>query len=337
MLTTVVFLWSSAGLPSPSLGPSASQLGDLGDFGAAHGLSFLALSSRGRPSGLPANEAVVVDEIEAELEQARTALSALEEGTALVRLSRVESQLLAHPHLPQAAFLMGECLALRAVATREQSPALSVAFEARRQALEGPRATAFGDMATPHQPAPRLDLTVQGLAPLDELELDGAALGTARHVQLAAGLHHARVWRHGRPIFAAFSEVVSEQQALTVDAPTLEPCSAEDLDGGGMRPGSVLCPRWAKVRAEPSGIGVAMCEQARCGAFTHWERHAPAPFRPIAAERGGLPTWAGFALAGAGLALATSVVLWQAGTFDRGRPTAATWEYGGLNPQGLRF
>jgi hypothetical protein len=39
------------------------------------------------------------------------------------------------------------------------------------------------------------------------------------------------------------------------------------------------------------------------------------------------------------LAAATTVVLWQAGAFDRKPTRAATWEYGGLDPQaqGLRF
>jgi hypothetical protein len=51
-----------------------------------------------------------------------------------------------------------------------------------------------------------------------------------------------------------------------------------------------------------------------------------------------LPSWAGFALAGAGVLAASSLLLWQAGAFDRGHAASATWEYGGLNPQAaVRF
>src|SRR5687767_2661448 len=88
-----------------------------------------------------------VDSLEAALEQARTALSALEEDTALPLLRRVEAELLAHPHLPQAAFLMAECLALQAQAIRPRDPALAQQLEQSRASLEGSRASAFGDAA----------------------------------------------------------------------------------------------------------------------------------------------------------------------------------------------
>jgi hypothetical protein len=288
------------------------------------------------------NDQARVLSLEGELEQARTALSALEEARANERLSRVEADLLAHPYLPQATFLMGECLALQAQAARERDPARALLLEARREVLEGPRARAFGESAP--QPAPSAVSTrsLSGLAAVDELELDGAALisGT-RQVELAAGLHHVRVFRHGRAIFAKFVSVEPNQEALSLDAPALVPCSAEDLEGVAANqaiPRGVSCERWAQVRADiGGGIGVALCERDHCGAFTHWQRRAPAPFAPIAIDRRNLPSWAGFALAGASVLVATSLVLWQAGAFDHGHPTATTWEYGGLNPQAVRF
>jgi len=265
-----------------------------------------------RPLGLPGYDAALVDALEGDLEQARTALSALEEGAAGERLSRVHAQLLSHPHLPQAAFLMGECLTLEARAARERDPALALELQAERAALEGPRASAFGETTAAPSLSPQLSLTVKGLGPGDELELDGTSIATTeREVKLAAGL------------------------------PKLTPCSAEDLSDAAetphATPSGVACARWAKVRAERGGIGVALCEHDRCGAFVHWEQRAPAPFAPIAVEHRRWPSWAGFALAGAGVIAASSLVLWQAGAFDRGRPTAATWEYGGLNPQAIRF
>jgi hypothetical protein len=122
-------------------------------------------------------------------------------------------------------------------------------------------------------------------------------------------------------------------------------CSAEDLervprapiDGRSAVPVGIACERWARVRQTGSGIAVSMCTRSQCGPFLDWQRRATAPFTPIAVERQRFPTWAGFALVGASALLASSVVLWQAGAFERGRPAAASWEFGGLNPQGLRF
>jgi hypothetical protein len=316
----------------------------LDDFGAAHGVHFvtLAAGAAGRPLGLPAYDAALADKLEAELEQARTALSALEESAANERLDRVHSQLLSHPHLPQAAWLMAECLSLQAQAARDHDPTLALKLDADRAALEGPRASAFGETTPVPAPAARLTLSIEGLETSDELELDGASLpGNSRRVSVAPGLHHARVWRGGRPIFATFVSVAPEQTTLMLAAPKLRPCSAEDLLGAAeapeAKPAGVACPRWAKVRSEPGGIGVAFCEHERCGDFVHWVQRTPAPFAPIRVEHQGWPSWAGFALAGAGVLAASSLVLWQAGAFDRGRPTAASWEYGGLNPQTIRF
>jgi hypothetical protein len=360
VVNTVVFLWISAAAGNTTNGfadrswpagaslayvsaePDREALSTLRDYGGTRGLSFrpLTASVPGRPLGLPGYEPAVVDAIEAELEQARTALSALEEASASARLSRVESQLLAHPHLPQAPFLMGECLALQAQGGREQNPSLAGALEERRAALEGPRAAAFG--ATPATSSPaiaRVELDVMGLGPEDELELDGAARADARHVSLLPGLHHARVWRRGRPIFAAFLEVVAQQRTLALAAPPLIACGPEDLEGATAEsPPAIACARWAKVRDEKPGIGVALCEHQRCSAFEHWERRPASPFTPIAVDRRtGLPGWASFTIAGAAALLTTGLVLWQAGAFEHGRPNAATWEYSGLNPQGLHF
>jgi hypothetical protein len=350
---TVVFLWTSVLLvagPQPRSAATGQviaehALSDLRDFGAARGLSFVA-APESRPSGLPANDAALVDQLEGELEQARTALSTLEESAASARLSRVEAQLLSHPHLPQAGFLMGECLALQAQAAREQQPARARALDLRRLALEGPRAAAFGDASPAAGTVPPIAVTVQGLGEQDELELDGRSWpAPVTQVTLVPGLHHARVWRGGRPIFATFAEVSGEAARLELGVPKLVACSAEDLAAvpretrAAKLPNSIACAQWAEVREEGGGIGVALCERNHCGAFVHWQRHATAPFTPIAVERPRWPTWTGFAIAGATVVLASGLVLWQAGAFDRGQPT--TWQYSGLYPgsaaQGVRF
>jgi len=365
---TVVFLWiSAAGVlpgvagPSPDLpgvagltprsvhdGRGGAGLGraaaDLRDLGAARGVSFVPVPAA-RPYGLPANDAALVDSLEAELEQARTALSALEEASASTRLHKVQAELLAHPHLPQAAFLMAECLALQAQAARPQNPGEAAALELQRLALEGPRAAAFGESAVALPASASITLALQGLRAADELELDGARLAAGvTRVALAPGLHHLRVWRAGEPIFATFSQLTSEQTTLVLAVPPLVPCSAEDLrrvprtlDEPASLPPGIECARWARVQETGVGIAVSWCSHSQCGAYLPWQERPVAPFTPIAVEAQRFPAWVGFAIAGASALLASSVVLWQAGAFERGRPAAATWEYGGLNPQGSRF
>jgi len=354
---TVVFLISvlgsrgsvpeSRGSVPESRGPSPApvvltpqSLDALHDYGAARGLSFVPLAS-GPTGGLPAYDAALVDRLESELEQARTSLSALEEEAAKQRLGRIEAELVAHPHLPQVAFLMAECLALKAQAAGATPQATE--WREQREAIEGPRALAFAEAQSGasggHTPMP---LVLEGLAAADQVELDGQEQASGeRRVNLLPGLHHFRVLRAGRPVFAAFRTVQVVQQALTLEVPPLVPCSHDDLASvdarllaaGAPPPAGVACERFAIVRPESNGVSVALCGSKGCGPFVHWQRRPkPAPFAPIASDRSRLPSWASFAIAGAGAALATSLVLWQSGALDRGQRTAGTLEYGGLNP-----
>lgn len=339
---TVVFLWISA---APASAPLPAQLDALRDYGAARGLAFVPLGSApGRPTGgagYDDRDAALVDRLEAELEQARTALSALEEQAAGQLLTRVEAELFAHPHLPQAAFLMAECLALQERAAEAEEEPYAAELRARRAALEGPRAAAFGEASgASGASATGATVDIVGLDASDELEIDGQALAGARRAALVPGLHHVRVLRGGRPVFAAFHELAAEQAQLALQVPELRPCSYDDLRSvnreamaqGGSPPAGVACRRWALARPEPGGVGVALCKGASCGPFVHWQRRAePGPFVPLV-DRSRLPTWAGFAIAGAGAALATGLVLWQSGALERGPRAAATLEYGGLNP-----
>lgn len=305
------------------------------------------LGSATRPVGLPpGSSAEFVDHVEAELEVARTALATLEEGAARARLHKLEQELIAYPNLPQAPFLMSECVALEAQVARTTNPALAVVLETKRAALEGPRAAAFGETATAHGDAAQQELTLTGIDGASGIEIDGATVAVANGratLQLAPGIHHARVWRRDQPLFAKFFEVRAEQALVTLEPPPLVPCSAEDLalvpraQKQAMAPPDIACPRWALVRPEPLGISVALCERSRCGAFVLWQPRASKPFTPIANEHSRVPTWAGVALTGAALVVTSGLILWEAGAFDRGHPSADTWRYGGLNPQGIRF
>lgn len=337
---TVVFLWISAGATAEPAAPYAYTR-DLEDFAVARGLTLVRAAdpAAGAAQALPARDDALTDRLEGDLEQARTALSALEESAALERLAHVEAELLSHPHLPQAAFLMAESFALRAQAARESDPALAEQLEARRAALEGPRALAFGESALVRpSDAPSLALTVSGLAPGDLLEVDGHPARPPAGLRLTAGLHHVRVWRAGEPVLATFVELPAGQQQLELRPPPTRPCGTADLAGArsGAVPAGIACPSWARVRVEGDGVGVSLCQRSDCGAFVHWQRRMPQPFTPIGVERG-LPTWASFTIAGASAVLLTGLVLWQSGTFDRGQRSATTLEYAGYHPQAIRF
>lgn len=301
----------------------------------------------GRPDGLPRYDAALADRLEAELEQARTSLSALEEDAARERLGRVEAELRAHPHLPQAAFLMAECFSLQARAAGADHGRVAE-LGARRAALEGPRALAFGEPVPAPISATAIPLDIEGLTAADALEVDGAAApratsspgGSPLRLGLLRGLHHFRVLRAGRPVYAGFHEISGQAPALRLDVPALVPCSRDDLDAvnplliaaGGPLPAGLGCERWALVRPQGDGVQVALCDARRCGPFVAWQRRPkPALFSPILVDQSRWPSWASFAIAGAGAVLATSLVLWQSGALDRGQ-RAARLEYGGLNP-----
>lgn len=343
---TVVFLWISGTTQAHALDrahrPTAAETSALQDFARARRLAIVPAETD-RPQGLPANDAALVERIEAELERARTALVTLEEGAAAGPLQQARMQLLSHPYLPQAGFLFAECLALQARAARETNPDAADLLERQRLALEGPRADAFGDPHAAPGATASVALALTGLAANDELELDaGPPERAPAALKLQVGFHHARVWRDGQPIFASFFEVTTQQTRLELAVRPLVACSAEDLavvTEAAEPPRSIACPHWAKVRPELGGVGVALCERDSCQPFVHWQPRSPVPFTPIALERTSMPSWAAFALAGVTVAAATGLVLWQSGAFDRGE--SKSWQFSGIErgapPPGMRF
>lgn len=333
---TVVFLWISATATQPRALDSEA----LRDFGATRGLTLVApakaLGPAGARSGL---DEALGDRLETDLEQVRTALSALEESAAIERLDRVQAALQSHPYLPQATFLMAECFALRAQAARGSDPTLARELDAQRAALEGPRTPAFGEPETAALPArPELAFSIAGLGPTDLVELDGQPARAPQQLRAAPGLHHFRIWRAGDVVFATFAELEPGRPEVVLRPPPPVPCDSSDLSGArdGTVPAGIACGSWARVRPEGDGIGVSVCRQSSCGPYLHWQARPHEPFTPIAVERG-LPAWAGITIAGAAAALVTGLVLWQSGALDRGQRSATTLEYNGYRPQAIRF
>jgi hypothetical protein len=286
--------------------------------------------------------ASVVARVEELLDAARHALARLDEAESRDALQGAERLLLEHPELPQAAWLRAEQLTILAELAESTDPtergsAQALALRRHAQALEGPRAQPFRDRDSAAPPAPpggAVSVGVTGFDPRDALEWDGVRVTPP--FQAVPGEHHVRVLRRGWLIWAAWVSSANTKP-VPLAAPSITPCSRDDLAGTLLdkdapvaAPGT-LCPRWAAARRHQGELEVALCRHSTCGRFHRLPPETKAiPARPApAAESRPFPLWATVALAGAGAALATGVVLWQTGTFDS-PPARERWEYRGI-------
>jgi hypothetical protein len=124
---------------------------------------------------------------------------------------------------------------------------------------------------------------------------------------------------------------------IDVWVPDAMACSAEDFEGvaleGGARvrvPPGVRCASWAAAAPgdRAGALSIAICRGDRCQpSATVGDAIANGP----AADEGAraksfLPAWAAWTLAGAGVAAATSIVLWRAGAFDTPRESKVIYD-----------
>jgi len=279
----------------------------------------------------------VVAEIERLLERARTDGAALAEDEARSALSEVERLLRAHPELPQAAWLMAERHHLAATLAERTRASSSAELRQRARALEPVRAATFGqDPASAPALTRAFRIDVRGPRAADRVEWDGAE--TSFPAVVRAGEHQLRVLRDGELIWAGWVSVTPEHPVLELDAVRVLPCSSTDIGAtrngalGPEAPRDVLCPAWAVLRIQNGRPEIAMCRRSNCG---RWYAAAPlvkaaAPKRKPAESE--FPRWAGYAIAGAGTVLLTSITLWQLGVFDRERAGEPRWVYEGYVP-----
>ena len=273
------------------------------------------------PARYPAYSGERVRALEGRLDEARTLSSSLDEPRALEVLDAVEHELHEHPELPQAAFLLAERHRLAAAIHRSEAgpdgEAHAFELEARSFALEGTRATAFGETPLPpHVEAAfrRVHVVFTDADARDEIEIDGVS-GSARRELLLGGEHHVRVLRGDALVFAGFLER-EPPASIRLGIPPVASCSAWDLAAVSANTkvptstASVRCGRWVAVRRMLGKLELAECEQSRCGAFFALEPPPPPP-------KARFPQWASVAIAGAASIGATSLVLWAAGAFDR--------------------
>jgi hypothetical protein len=329
---------------APPLEPRAQRT--LERFSARWSVEFqpLRVASDDPPEALPKYppSAPVVARVEELLDAARHALGRLDEAESRDALRAAEHLLLEHPEVPQAAWLRAEQLTILAELAESTNPgergsAEALALRGRARALEGPRAQPFQDRDRAARPAgseSAVAVSVTGLDPRDTLEWDGVRV--LPPLQALPGEHQVRVLRRGWLIWAAWVSAAGTKP-VPFAAPSITPCTRDDLAGTTLgenapaaAPGT-LCPRWAAARRHEGELEVALCRHSTCGRFHRLPPESKAaPARPApAAESRPFPLWASVALAGAGAALATGVVLWQTGAFDP-PPERERWEYRGI-------
>ncbi|MBK8997304.1 MAG: hypothetical protein IPM35_16360 [Myxococcales bacterium] len=294
------------------------------------------------PTGLPYDDALA-QRLEELLDQARLAASSLDDATASERLRAIEQSLREHPALPQAAWLLAEALQIEASIAGRTAPDDRPQLLARARALEGQRATAFGEPAEARAPSASLLSVSLSTRASDQIYFDGNRVG--RRFELLRGEHHVRVVRRGRVVWAGWVPV-EKAGALALPLPAPVACSLDDLgdvrvSGGKVAvPAHVGCARWAVARpAASGGIEIASCRGSWCGPLMPWRRHDGAIYSgpPQPPPEPGFPAWASWALVGVGAAVLTTGVLWQAGAFDepeRGSTRFELWGPGQRSTSG---
>lgn len=256
--------------------------------------------------------------IEGRLDEARTFASSLDEARALELLAAIERELLQHPELPQAAWLMAERHRLTASVRREQPDGAREAevLAERARVIEGARAGAFGESEIgPLPEAAPVNVHFPELDSRDVLEVDGVMGGAT--ISVLPGEHQLRVLRRGELVWAGWSALGGAPEPR-VGVRRVLACGLEDLGGIESRsstpsvPPGVLCSHFVVARRKAQHLEVAECHGRSCGAF--------APLVPARTEARPFPTWATVALAGVAAVGVTSLVLWGTGAFDREEP-----------------
>jgi hypothetical protein len=316
----------------------------------ARGRGFrLALAEEAHPAPL-AVDMSVADRVEEDLAQAREALVVADPRGAERALAHAEGELLAHPELPQAAWLLAEVergwsMRWRRLAPMDEERA--AAAWRRAEGLDDGRAAGIGETSSPPDPPVTTTLAVEGGAAV-RLWLDGRAVSPGS-VTRAAGRHQLVATDDGAVVSAAWVTLAAGAP-LRVRLGPFSPCTFADLAAASLVPPppgsatpsvraqSVRCPQWiaASPASLPGALYVASCEADHCGPATEWRPPtralAPPPPRKTV-EHAGWPAWATWTLVGAGAVALTGVVLIATGAFDSSPPDPR-FVSGGVKPQG---
>jgi hypothetical protein len=334
--------------PAP---PDAAEARALDSWARAHGLTLEAPRDE-RPPALPVGppSAAVADQIEELLDRARDATAA-RDGDSIDRATHAAEDLLrAHPELPQAAWLMAEVERARSTRWSRVAPMDPEAAErewVRAAALDGGRMPGLGEVGARSPPADaQLLVAIPGG---DEARLDGQRTPSTGAVATHAGPHSLVVTVGGAPVWAEWIETPPGTSTFEADAPVASPCSTVDAAqasmttesgaaGESLRVGGVRCARWVAGAPGPTPgtLRIASCEGARCGPLLVWRDVQPWAASPVAPSRIGhdrhWPGWATWVLTGAGVAVATGIVIAASGALQPA-PTETRFVTGGLKTQ----
>ncbi len=253
-------------------------------------------------------DAGAAEHVEEFLHQARELVTQHDADGAERALARAEALLRAHPELPQGAWLMAEVE--RGWASRfarlEPSDAARAARHWRAAAaLDGGRAAGVGEVSVAADAPVGFSIDVGARAtPRSGLEMrwDGDAISPGVHTTLV-GLHQLVAKEDGHVVFAQWIAVAQNETRIHVALPTAEPCTRADLTSAS------LCATWISAkrtsRSPTPTFIVRVCARASCGpeltvAPIEWRDHE-------STRKHGLPAWAGWTLAGIGIATVVGV------------------------------
>lgn len=312
---------------------SAQSGAALEAWASARGARLVGFSSDSRLA--LSYPAATVTRVEQELGHARDATAALDGEAADASLTRAETELFAHPEIPQSAWLLAEILRgraarVRAVAPKDEASAEAAIREAR--GLDGGRAAGIGEGDDPEGGLGVVDLWLDGAEQGDVL-LDGRpSKGGRSKLSASPGRHHVGLAVGGRLVWASWT-VVTAGAHLAV--PSLRvPCSRGDFAGVILRGAEVdarraRCTDWVAARRSPGGLFVARCSAAHCGPLVEWRVRLPdAPLVPRYADRR-VPVWATWGAIGAVAVVVAGVALVGAGAFETA-PQTTRFSYGGV-------
>jgi hypothetical protein len=253
------------------------------------------------------------------LDSARDALTGRSGAEVDRALGAAQDLLAAHPELPNAAWLMAEVERVRSTRWRRIPPTEVQAAErasSRADSLDGGRMAGAGE--TDANTAQTATITLQMRSSREaQIWVDGSSVATGV-IESRSGPHSIVVTWLGAPIWAAWVEAPAG--ASTVALSELDPpaCSSADLerarlDGDHVDAELAQCTRWvvATRGPTPGSIRLAVCQASRCGPLADW-RPSPVWSQNLTQDRerrSGWPSWAPWGLVGAGVAVASGVVV----------------------------
>lgn len=312
--------------------------GDLRAWSRAHQVSLRPAVSMESAS----YDSTVAEAIEVQLDRGRTALAMRQADTPT--LEQACQQILEHPELPQAAWLLAECHRLNALISAQGGDAVTAAQRQQAaNALEGTRVPVYSASPltlAPLEPLAVVEVESVGPRASDQIFLDGELTGS--RMLTTVGTHHVRVVRDDSVLWSGWLAVAAQGGQLAV--PLVVPaCSTQELSGITIAGSQVTvhpdvkCANWmiAQPQADGTGIDVWQCQAARCAGPQPW----PTPVRHVDEPQAGA-AWYVWPLVGVGVALGTAAVLWQTGAFDRDakqpeRPFTFTFDE--ADPAAIRF